>query len=155
MIQHATGEIARYFDEKIGSKKRYKSNMHPVSYFQFVCGGYPVLYKVALDVLSIPASSAGVERLFSAAGLLLSGKRMSLDPMRVNKMVVIKQNWDDKYYNLTKAEAEALQSRGEAISEGKKAQKRQREGGCTIEQGQAPPNLPRVDGGGVPYTISS
>lgn len=42
---------------------------------------YPSLYKMAINILSIPAMSADVERLFSSAGLTLSNRRnrMSTD----------------------------------------------------------------------------
>lgn len=36
---------------------------------------YPTLHKMAINILSIPAMSADVERLFSSAGLTLSNRR--------------------------------------------------------------------------------
>eukprot|EP01084_Bolivina_argentea_P178825 309082_1 len=45
---------------------------------------YPHLHIVAINILSIPASSAAVERLFSLAGLILSNRRLSTTTANVS-----------------------------------------------------------------------
>jgi hypothetical protein len=55
---------------------------------------FPVLALVARFVLSVPASSAKSESVFSDAGNTLSSKRSRLDPSNVNKLMVIKSNID-------------------------------------------------------------
>lgn len=53
---------------------------------------YPTLQLVARSIFAIPASSAKSEMNFSAAGNILTEKRTSLDPEKVNDMLVIKSN---------------------------------------------------------------
>ena len=52
----------------------------------------PILSSVALDVLSIPASSASVERLFSAAGRAKNYVRSSLGPTAVEQECIVRLN---------------------------------------------------------------
>jgi hypothetical protein len=59
---------------------------------------WPCLTYMAFAILSVPPSSADVERLFSRGGFTLSPLRMNLDPERVNKMLVTQGNWDDQLY---------------------------------------------------------
>jgi hypothetical protein len=63
---------------------------------------YPHLSRLALVILSIPATMASVERLFSSCGIVLSDLRRSLDPKRFEKMVRIKKNWDPELASIKK-----------------------------------------------------
>jgi hypothetical protein len=51
---------------------------------------YPVLSKVARSLYSIPASTANVERQFSAGGLMVNSRRTRLNPHQVNNALLIR-----------------------------------------------------------------
>ena len=50
----------------------------------------PNLSLVARRIHSIPASSAGIERQFSTAGLTLTSRRTSLDPEQLDNLLCIR-----------------------------------------------------------------
>jgi hypothetical protein len=50
---------------------------------------FPLISKVACKVLSIPASAASCERLWSKAGLVLSQRRTTLLPEHVDKTLFV------------------------------------------------------------------
>ena len=53
---------------------------------------YPSLADVAFDILTIPASSAPVERVFSTAGTVSAGKQNRLSGAKLEREVLIKKN---------------------------------------------------------------
>ncbi len=53
---------------------------------------FPKLWSLALEMLAIPATSAPVERLFSASGLSASGRRTNIGPQLVEAETLIKYN---------------------------------------------------------------
>ena len=53
---------------------------------------YPDIANIAFDVLTIPASSAPVERVFSTAGHVSAGKRNRLSGVKLEREVLIKKN---------------------------------------------------------------
>ena len=53
---------------------------------------YPCLAPVAFDMLVIPTSSATVERVFSTAGIVTSGRRNHLQDKNLEGEVLIKKN---------------------------------------------------------------
>uniref|UniRef100_A0A671NDY4 HAT C-terminal dimerisation domain-containing protein n=1 Tax=Sinocyclocheilus anshuiensis TaxID=1608454 RepID=A0A671NDY4_9TELE len=53
---------------------------------------YPHLHTLALKVLSVPASSAPVERVFSAGGLLMRPHRASLGSKMLSSLIFLKCN---------------------------------------------------------------
>eukprot|EP00743_Colponemidia_sp_Colp-15_P005786 GILK01006218.1.p1 GENE.GILK01006218.1~~GILK01006218.1.p1 ORF type:complete len:847 (+),score=91.20 GILK01006218.1:36-2543(+) len=53
---------------------------------------FPRLTKIAKVLLAIPASSAPSERVFSAAGLLLTPDRTSLSPLLVDQLITIRSS---------------------------------------------------------------
>ena len=53
---------------------------------------YPNLSKMALDILSIPAMSASVERLFSSANITVSDRRNRLSPDTI-EMIESLKSW--------------------------------------------------------------
>lgn len=54
----------------------------------------PTLAKFARSILCIPASSASSERLFSAAGKLISEQRTNISASRAEQLIYISQNYD-------------------------------------------------------------
>ncbi|MBW0464617.1 hypothetical protein O181_004332 [Austropuccinia psidii MF-1] len=84
----------------------YLQNLHPVGkgehileYWkrQIITGNFPTLGKIAFRYLSIPASSASVERVFSHSGKLKSPVRASLGSRTIAHLTCLKE-WlnDDK-----------------------------------------------------------
>lgn len=53
---------------------------------------YPVLYTMAMDILSIPGMSAEIERIFSAAGQMITEERNKLGPDTV-KACQLQKHW--------------------------------------------------------------
>ena len=51
---------------------------------------YPNLSRMALDILSIPAMSASIERLFSSANITVSDRRNRLSPDTIEKIESLK-----------------------------------------------------------------
>ena len=53
----------------------------------------PLLSGLANKFLSIPASSVPSERIFSAAGLIISARRSCLKPSNADKLIFLNKNW--------------------------------------------------------------
>jgi hAT family protein len=53
---------------------------------------YPNLSRMALDILSIPAMSASIERLFSSANITVSDRRNRLTPDTI-EMIESLKSW--------------------------------------------------------------
>ena len=70
-------------------------DLDPINFWMQEEYRYPLLTPVAVDILSIPASSAAVERVFSTAGESSSGKRNRLSK-NLEREVFLRKNKD--YY---------------------------------------------------------
>ena len=79
---------------------------------------WPILSFLASLVLSIPASSADAERLFSQAGITMSDRRTSLDATRFNKMMTVQGNYSMELYK--KFEHERVKEAEEKVEKNKK-----------------------------------
>jgi hypothetical protein len=101
-------ELAKYFSNHYPP---LPLNYDPIAYWRTSCAEYPVLGKLAIITLTIPASSAGVERLFSMSGLTVTKLRTRLAPERVNKMLLLQRNWDDRLYVLSDDELKQIAGR--------------------------------------------
>lgn len=53
-------------------------DVHPLKYWKNSKDNYPILSSLASKILSMPATSASVERLFSVAGSIISQRRCNL-----------------------------------------------------------------------------
>lgn len=82
------GEVERYFD----SVESLAENVDPLLYWQNQTQEYPLLSSVALDYLTIPASSAPIERVFSSAGESTTGKRNRLADANLEREILLKKN---------------------------------------------------------------
>ena len=66
----------------------------------------PTLAKLTKAYLAVQATSAQSERIFSAAALLITVLRNSLDPKTVKDLLFINRNWEWYKNNGTIPEAE-------------------------------------------------
>ncbi len=66
--------------------------MDPIDFWVQSVDKYPDLAPIAIDILVIPASSTPIERVFSTAGMVSSGKRNRLNAKRLEREVLIKKN---------------------------------------------------------------
>lgn len=95
-------ELSRYegFD-KVKKRKRVKSELEHyltsdieevsdvLAWWKAHQAAYPVLSQIAFDVLAVAAMSAGVERLFSSAGLVITERRArTLADLAENKQLL-------------------------------------------------------------------
>lgn len=65
---------------------------NPLDYWKFKEKTYPVLAAMARDYLAVPATSCSSERLFSAAGNVISEKRSRLNADTLRALLCLK-NW--------------------------------------------------------------
>lgn len=71
-----------------------KKMKNPLDWWEKIKKSYPLLCQVAYIVLAIPATSAPVERLFSAAGIVLNKARNRLDPDLAAEVIFLKESWE-------------------------------------------------------------
>ena len=70
--------------------------VHPMEWWRAHSSVYPTLLNVAVRYLMIPATSVPSERVFSAAGNIVSRRRSSLSHDNVSKLLFLHQNY--KHY---------------------------------------------------------
>lgn len=61
---------------------------------------FPNLFKLALKMHSIPASSMQSERTFSRGGMTINDRRTNLDPQTVEDLLMLNKNFDFKVHLL-------------------------------------------------------
>ena len=79
-------EIVQYLD----SSSHKDEEVDPVDFWIENEKTYPALSPLACDLLTIPASSAPIERVFSTAGLVTSGKRNRLHDQNLEREILLK-----------------------------------------------------------------
>ena len=67
---------------------------NPFQFWKENSSKFPQIFNVAVDVLSIPATSAPCERIFSRAGFVLGRNRHNLDDQKLEAEVFYKFNND-------------------------------------------------------------
>ena len=65
-------------------------NDNPLLFWQEHANILPNLSKLARRIFCIPASSAGVERAFSSAGVIISQRRSNIHPSLVNDIILVR-----------------------------------------------------------------
>lgn len=80
-------EVEMYIGQKIGS-----GEIDLLKWWDDHKESYPKLHRIAMFIHSIPATSAPSERKFSLAGNVLSCLRSSLDPMKVENLLLLHSN---------------------------------------------------------------
>ena len=69
-------------------------NMNPLTFWKLNMISYPRLSKIALWLLSAPATNNSSERSFSAAGNLITDTRNRLKPATVSDTLNVRSNYD-------------------------------------------------------------
>ncbi|XP_049447563.1 E3 SUMO-protein ligase ZBED1-like [Epinephelus fuscoguttatus] len=87
LLQAVHQEVYMYFGEHPLSKKE-----NPLTWWEKNAARYPTLAELARSLLCIPATSTPSERLFSAAGNIVSKKRASLSPEHVDMLTFLHCN---------------------------------------------------------------
>lgn len=82
-------ELEKYFKFE---RTQQHMNMCPIEFWVAKAIDFPRLSKVALEILSIPATSCSSERSFNIAGLVLTDRRSSLTSKHLNNSIFIKSN---------------------------------------------------------------
>ncbi|CAF1525859.1 unnamed protein product [Rotaria sordida] len=82
-------ELDRYLESNLSSTV-VKSNLLEFWASDIATAQFPKLKRIARRLHSIPATSAGTERLFSHSGLILTSRRQRLAPSQVDNMLLIK-----------------------------------------------------------------
>ena len=81
-------EVERYFD----FVQVLAESVDPLAFWESLMQEYPLISSVALDILTIPASSAPIERVFSTAGESTTGKRNRLADQNLEREILLKKN---------------------------------------------------------------
>lgn len=87
MSTNVLRELERYGKEKISFSSMSQS---PLEWWASYSASFPILSRLAARILSIPASSASCERVFSQAGLTLTKLRTRLGKKTVEDLMMIK-----------------------------------------------------------------
>ena len=100
-------EISRLKEEKVDFDTI--GNVSSIDWWKSYKGSFPILAKLAMRLLSIPATSASCERVFSQAGLTLSKLRTRLGVETVADLMMIKYNHEHTklYRNLKDLEEQS------------------------------------------------
>ena len=93
-ISGAVNELETYLEESC-----QEMDTNPLDYWKINYINYPTLAKLANKLLSTPATSAPVERLFSIAGKVFRPERCSLKDDTFEKLMMIKCNHQSKSEN--------------------------------------------------------
>jgi hypothetical protein len=93
--------LSQAFDSELDSFLGFTitdPNMAPLQWWKLHYRRFPELARLARLYLSIPASSAEVERLFSASGRIITEERARLSERRSQQMLMLKKNKIDKKF---------------------------------------------------------
>ena len=88
--------VATIISKESGSYKkvlRPDADLNPLDWWQQHSSSYPATSQLSKKYLSICASSASSERVFSTSGHIVSKKRGSLKPNKVNMLVFWPRTW--------------------------------------------------------------
>jgi hypothetical protein len=89
---HVVDEIARY--KEIPQLDIRDKTINPLTWWKGKVDVFPIMSKVARQVLCIPATSAPAERVFSAAGHTISQNRASLRSDNAASIIFFHDSWN-------------------------------------------------------------
>jgi hypothetical protein len=84
--QKINDDIKAYFAEDL------VKSPNVLSYWSSKATIYPILTKMVKDILSVPASSAPIERIFSISSFLMRPHRSSLNDRNLQNLMILKAN---------------------------------------------------------------
>lgn len=88
------GELDIYLEEQ-----KAPSHIQPLEFWKINNGRFPILSRIAKIILAIPATSAGIERVFSIAGNIAAARRARTSVKNMAAVLMIRQF---KEYDLMK-----------------------------------------------------
>lgn len=89
VISSEKSEIEMYLGEALAP-----SSSDPLVFWKNNCNRFPVLSNIARKMLAIPASSAGVERVFSVTGCISRARRSKINAENVSRLLMVRENID-------------------------------------------------------------
>ena len=95
LINALQNEIMHYKTIKMKREEKQKCNV--LQWWKDNKNHYPCLFRTALTLLHIPATSVPAERIFSLAGYVIHQRRLKLLATNVNKFIFLHKN---KYHIL-------------------------------------------------------
>ena len=84
-------EVRRYLSEPICELESGPGSDGILKWWKFKCVEFPILSRIAKDILSVPATSVPSENIFSRSGRVVSPSRCSLAPETIEALMV----WGD------------------------------------------------------------
>jgi hypothetical protein len=90
-----TGNLSDEYDDELNKYLNHRIDIKsidddPSKFWYEHRSTHPFLLKLARSIFSIPASTANVERQFSAGGLMVNSRRTRLNPQQVNNALFIR-----------------------------------------------------------------
>lgn len=85
----AKSDLDRYLED---NREKMEPNFDILVWWKMNCGKYPILSKIARDVLAIPISTVASESAFSTGGRVLDQFRSSLTP-KIVQCLICTQDW--------------------------------------------------------------
>lgn len=83
-------EVTKYFSDLPFDENE---NLDPIDdYWKRNRDEFPLLFELAMDILTIPATSAPIERVFSQASIAIGVRRVRLTGKNLEKEVMLKCN---------------------------------------------------------------
>ena len=79
-------EVTEYMKMKVN----YQTGENILQWWNNHSSIFPQLYRLALSLLSIPASSTASERVFSETGRVLEARRQQLSPDSLDSLVFLR-----------------------------------------------------------------
>ena len=90
IVNRVDAELLLYkWEQHLPLQKEDGSFNNPLEWWRLKQQQYPLLAKVALRLLAIPATSAPSERVFSIAGITIAKERSRLNPANAGDLVFI------------------------------------------------------------------
>ena len=80
-------ELSKYLEQKMDMES---IDDNPLTFWYENRFTYPILSRLARSIFSIPATTADVERQFSASGMMISSRRTRLNPEQVNNALFLR-----------------------------------------------------------------
>ena len=84
---HAAFEVDNYFTDVVSDDE-----INPLKYWKINSGRFPLLSKLAIEIYSCPATTAGIGRIFSIAGHLIGTRATTMTDENFEKKLFCNVN---------------------------------------------------------------